>query len=51
MVKRVVLFSCVAVALAVGAYLITFGWPAKRSPEPAPAARRRRPRSALSRKV
>jgi membrane fusion protein, multidrug efflux system len=38
MVKRVVLFLSVATSIAVGAYLITFGWPGQRSPEQAPAA-------------
>ena len=38
MVKRVVLFFSIAVGLGIGAYLLAFGLPGKRSPEPVSAA-------------
>jgi membrane fusion protein (multidrug efflux system) len=38
MVKRVVLFFSIAVGLGIGAYLLAFGRPGTRSPEPVSAA-------------
>src|SRR3712207_570351 len=38
MSKRVVLVALVGAALALGAYLLTFGWPGTRTPTQTPAA-------------